>query len=114
MCVVEIAARKRLEKPPALVTPVSVEVSEGTEAIVVEEDGEVSSVSSRVLAPAVRAWLWHVGTRAWFEIVVFSDVTTALFREMRLFRVRRGVVTLKKMGEGLCQPGALSGLEKKK
>jgi hypothetical protein len=79
MCVVEIAARKRLEKPPALVTPVSVEVSEGTEAIVVEEDGEVSSVSSRVLAPAVRAWLWQVGTRAWFEIVVFSDVTTRFF-----------------------------------
>jgi hypothetical protein len=64
MCVVEIAARKRLEKPPALVTPVSVEVSEGTEAIVVEEDGEVSSVSSRVLAPAVRVWLWHVGARS--------------------------------------------------
>jgi hypothetical protein len=64
-------SRGRLKRPPALVTPVSVEVSEGTEAIVVEEDGEVSSVSSRVLAPAVRAWLWLVGTRSWFEIVGF-------------------------------------------
>jgi hypothetical protein len=76
---VEMRWRGRLKKPPALVSPVSVEVSEGTEAIVVEEDGEVSSVSSRVLAPAVRAWLWRVGTRAWFEIVVFSDVTTRFF-----------------------------------
>jgi hypothetical protein len=76
---VEMRWRGRLKKPPALVTPVSVEVSEGTEAIVVEEDGEVSSVSLRVLAPAVRAWLWQVGTRAWFEIVVFSDVTTRFF-----------------------------------
>jgi hypothetical protein len=61
---VEMRWRGRLKKPPALVTPVSVEMSEGTEAIVVEEDGEVSSVSSRVLAPAVRVWLWHVGARS--------------------------------------------------
>jgi hypothetical protein len=76
---VEMRWRGRLKKPPALVTPVSVEVSEGTEAIVVEEDGEVSSASSRVLAPAVRAWLWQVGTRAWCEICVCSDVTTRFF-----------------------------------
>jgi hypothetical protein len=43
---------------------VSVEVSEGTEVIVVEEDGEVSSVSSRVPAPAVCARLWQEGTDA--------------------------------------------------
>jgi hypothetical protein len=64
---VEMRWRGRLKRPPALVSPVSVEVSEGTAAIVVEEDGEVSSASSRVLAPAVRAWLWQVWTRASFS-----------------------------------------------
>ena len=39
-----------------------------------------SSSSSRVLAPAVRAWLWQVGRarrfKSWLEIFVSSDVTT--------------------------------------
>ena len=39
----------------------------------------MSSASSRVLESALRAWLWQVGTRAWCEICVCSDVTTRFF-----------------------------------
>jgi hypothetical protein len=60
MCVA-MTQRGRL-KPSGAGAVVSVEVFEGKEAIVVEAGGEdSSSSSSRVLAPAVRAWLWQVG-----------------------------------------------------
>ena len=58
---VAMTQRGRL-KPSGAGAVVSVEVFEGKEAIVVEAGGEdSSSSSSRVLAPAVRAWLWQVG-----------------------------------------------------